>query len=191
MKPVLLLALISSAAAAQTRVEPRVFVKDRHLFVSGGATFLERNDYWTSPGASFSAVYYPGESNGVELRGAFFASNLDGAAAEVATATGLRPDAQKPVALLLGGWRHSLTYGKVAIASGVIHFDVQSGLYAGALFTDAAMNPAVSGAVGVVARIGSSMFAQFDLALLVSRERRSTSTIAVGALPLLTFGFSL
>jgi hypothetical protein len=191
MRALLLLALISSAAAAQTRVEPRVFVKEHHLFVSGGATFLERNDYWTSPGGSFSAVYYPGESNGFELRGAFFASRLDGAAEEVAAATGLRPDAQKPVALLLGGWRHSLTYGKVAIGSGVVHFDVQSGLYAGTLITDAAMNPALSGAAGVVARIGSNLFAQLDLALLLSREQRSTSTITVGALPMLSFGFSL
>jgi hypothetical protein len=191
MKLVLLLALICPAALAQTRVEPRVFVKEQHVLISGGATWLQRNDYYSSPGLSLSAVYYPSESNGVELRGAFFASSLDSAAQEVAAATGLKPDAQKPVALLLGGWRHSLAYGKVAVGSSVAHFDVQSGLYAGTLITDVAATPALSASVGVVARLGTRMFAQLDLGLLASREQRSTATIALGALPLLTFGFSL
>jgi hypothetical protein len=191
MKLLLLIATLSPAALAQVRVEPRLLVKDGRFFVAGGATWLSRNDYYSSPGLTLSAVYYPGENDGVEMRMAWFASSLSSSAQEVATATGLKPDAQKPVALLLGGWRHSLAYGKVAVGSGVVHFDVQSGLYAGTLITDAAATPALSASVGVLARLGARGFAQLDLALLASRERRSTAVLAVGALPLLTFGFSL
>ena len=191
MRLVILLATISSTALAQVRVEPRAFVKDGHLFVSAGAAWLERNDSWLSPGVAVSAIYYLNESNGLELRSTFFASSLDGSAQEVVAATGLKLDAQKPVALLLGGWRHSLTYGKVALGSGVVHFDVQSGLYAGTLITDVEPTPALSASIGVAARLGSRWFTQLDLGLLASREKRSTTTVVLGVLPALSFGFSL
>ena len=124
MKLLLLIALLSPAALAQVRVEQRLLVKDGHLFVSAGGTWLERNDYYSSPGVVLSAVYYPRENDGLELRTALFASSM-------------------------------------------------------------------SGSAGVVARLGSRGFAQLDLALLVSREQRTSAVLALGALPLLTFGFSL
>ena len=182
---------LAPAALAQVRVEPRLLVKERRLFLSGGLTWLERNDYYRSPGAIFSASYYPRENDGVELRAGFFASSLNGSAQEVANQTGLRPDAQKPQALLLVGWRHSLSYGKLALGSGAVHFDLQSGLHAGSLFTDRAATPALSGSVGLMARAGAHAYAQFDLALLFSREQRSTSVLAAGVFPLLTFGWAL
>jgi hypothetical protein len=191
MKLLLLIATLSPAALAQVRVEPRLLVKEGQLFISGGATWLARNDYYSSPGITLSAIYYAGEDNGVELRTALFASWLDDSAKEVFGATGLKPDAQKPVALLLGGWRHSLAYGKVAVGSGVVHFDVQSGLYAGTLITDAAATPALAASVGVIARLGRRGFAQLDFSLLASREQRSTAVLTLGVLPGLTFGFSL
>ena len=43
MKAFLLAALIAPAAfAQQIRIEPRLFVKDHHYFLSGGLTWLER-----------------------------------------------------------------------------------------------------------------------------------------------------
>ena len=120
-----------------------------------------------------------------------FWSQLDGSAQEVVKQAGLYPDAQKPQALLLGGWRHSLTYGKVALFSSVVHFDVQSGLHAGTLVTDRSATPAAAGSAGVVARVGGHGFAQLDLMLLGSLEQRSERVLAVGFLPLLTFGWSL
>ena len=191
MKLLLLIAVLSPAALAQVRVEQRLLVKDGHLFVSAGGTWLERNDYYSSPGVVLSAVYYPRENDGLELRTALFASSMSGSAGEVLAATGLKPDAQRPVALLLAGWRHSLAYGKIAVGSGVVHFDVQSGLHLGTLITDVSATPALSASAGVVARLGTRGFAQLDLALLVSREQRTSAVLALGALPLLTFGFSL
>ena len=191
MKVLLLIAMLSPAAMAQARVEPRLLVKDGHVFISGGATWLERNDYYFSPGLTLTAAYYLGEDNGLELRAALFASSLSGSAQEVAKATGLQPDAQKPLGLVLGGSRHSLAYGKVAVGSGVVHFDVQSGLYAGTLITEIEATPALSASMGLVARLGARGFAQLDLAVLASREQRSTPVFVFGALPLLTFGFSL
>jgi hypothetical protein len=105
--------------------------------------------------------------------------------------TGLKPDAQEPQALLLVGWRHSLTYGKLALGGGAVHFDLQSGLHAGTLITDKSANLAASASLGVMARLGQRGFAQLDLALLFSAEQRSSQVIAVGFLPLLTFGWSL
>ena len=191
MKLALLILIASPAVFAQVRVEPRSLVKERRFFLSGGLTFLDRNDYYVSPGGAVSATYYFRESDGVELRAAFFWSHLDGSAQEVVSQAGLYPDAQKPEVLLLAGWRHSLTYGKVALFSGVIHFDVQSGVHAGTLMTDRAATPAVAGSFGVVAGLGTRGFAQFDLALLGSLENRSQRVLALGALPLLSFGWSL
>ncbi|MCA1825846.1 MAG: hypothetical protein ABR567_10300 [Myxococcales bacterium] len=191
MKLALLILVASAPALAQVRVEPRSFVKERHFFFSGGLTWLDRNDYYVSPGGAFSAVYYFRESDGVELRTAFFWSHLDGSAQEVVSQAGLYPDAQKPQVLLLVGWRHSLTYGKVALFSTVVHFDVQSGVHAGTLMTDRAATPALAGSFGVVAGIGRRAFAQLDLALLGSMESRSERVLALGLLPLLTFGWSL
>jgi hypothetical protein len=191
MKLLLLIATLSPAALAQVRVEPRALVKDGHFFLSGGAAWLERHDEYSNPGLTLTAAYYLREDDGLEARAAFFASSLTDSAQEVATATGLKPDAQKPVSLLLAGWRHSLTYGKLALGASVVHFDVQSGLYAGALITDVEATPALSAALGVVARLGVHGFAQLDLALVVSRENRSTTVMAVGVLPTFSLGWSL
>jgi hypothetical protein len=191
MKLLLLIALFSPAALAQVRVEPRVLVKDAHFFFSGGATWLERHDGYASPGVTLSAAYYLREDDGIEARAAFFVSGLTDSAHEVVNTTGLKPDAQMPVALLLAGWRHSLTYGKVAGGSSVMHFDVQSGLYAGTLITSVEATPALAASIGVVARLGTRGFAQLDVALLASRESRSSTVLALGVLPVLNFGWSL
>ena len=192
MKLALCLALLSPAALAQVRVEPRTFVKDGHLFLSGGAAWLERHDQYASPGLSLIGTWFLSENDGVEARMTFFVSSMTDAAKEVQQATGLKPDAQKPVALLLAGWRHSLTYGKVAIGDTVIHFDVESGLHLGTLITDVTANPAGSASLGLVARLGKRGFAQLDLSLLGSTEARSAGTVfAVGVLPVFCAGVSL
>lgn len=191
MKAFLLALLLAPAAFAQVRVEPRALVKQGHFFFSGGGTWLERHDDYTSPGLTLSASYYLREDDGLEARAAFFVSSLTDAAQEVAKATGLKPDSQMPEVLLLAGWRHSLTYGKVATSAAVIHFDVQSGLYAGTLVTDVKANPALAASLGLTARLGARGFAQLDLMLLISSEQRSSSVIAPGLLPVISFGWSL
>jgi hypothetical protein len=182
-------ALIAPGALAQeVRVEPRLFVKDHHYFLSGGLTWLERGDYYNSPGAVFSGSYYLRESDAVEIRAVIFASWLGSSGSQVVNSTGLVPDSHRPVSLLAAGWRHSLAYGKVALAGSILHFDVQGGGDLGTLLTDRALTPAACGFFGVVARLGNHFYGQLDLALVGSLEQRSSAVFAVGFLPLLTLG---
>ena len=180
--------LIAPAALAQVRVEPRLFVKDQHTFLSGGITWLERGDYYNSPGAVFSGAYYLRETDALEVRAVIFASWLGSSGQQVVNSTGLVPDSQRPVSLLAAGWRHSLAYGKVALAGSILHFDVQGGGDLGTLLTDRALNPAACGFFGVVARLGNHFYGQLDLALVGSVEQRSSTVFTVGFLPLLTLG---
>ncbi|HZX93805.1 MAG TPA: hypothetical protein VFE90_04770 [Myxococcales bacterium] len=190
-RALVLAALLSPAAFAQVRVEPRLLVKDHRWFVSGGLTWLERGDYYNSPGFLAQASYYLRENDAVEVRAIVFASWLGSSADEVFQNTGLVPDAQKPVSLLAAGWRHSLAYGKVTTGSSVLHFDLQGGADLGLLITDRAANPALLGFFGVAARLGNHLYGQFDLALMGSIESRSTTVFTMGFLPVLTLGAAL
>jgi hypothetical protein len=181
-------ALIAPAALGQVRVEPRLFVKDHRIFLSGGLTWLERGDYYNSPGAAFSGAYYLREGDALEVRAIVFASWLGSSGDQVVRRTGLVPDAHRPVSLLAAGWRHSLAYGKVALAGSILHFDVQGGADLGTLITDRAVTPAAAGFFGVMARLGDRLYGQLDLGLLGSIESRSSSVPTVGFLPLLTLG---
>jgi hypothetical protein len=178
--------LIAEGALAQVRVEPRLFVKSQHIFLSGGLTWLERGDYYNSPGAAFSAAYYLREGDALEVRAALFASWLGASGDQVVRRTGLVPDAHKPVSLIAAGWRHSLAYGKVALGDSVLHFDLQGGADLGTLLTDRAMTPAACGFFGVMARLGERLYGQLDLGILTSIEHRSSSVVTAGFLPLLT-----
>lgn len=191
MKLAFLLLAVAPAAAAQVRVEPRLLVKEQHLFLSGGFSWLARGDYYNSPGAVLSAAWYPKEDDAVELRAAAFVAFLNDSANRIFQGTGFVPDSQKPSSLIMLGWRHSLTYGKVALGSSVLHFDFQSGLHGGILVTDRSLQPALSASVGLLARISNRFYSQLDVALVGSREQRSTAVFAAGVLPMLTVGVSL
>jgi hypothetical protein len=187
-----LLVLCAAAARAEgVRVEPRLFVKQRHFFTSFGGAWLERADYWVNPALSVSAAYYPTESGGVEARLLWFFSSLSDSAQRVSAATGFVPDARKPEALALAGWRQSLTYGKVALAGQAVHFDVQGALHGGGLFTDRGFAPAIGASGGVLARLNRWMFLQLDLGLLLSFDQRQRSGAALGLLPVLSAGAEL
>jgi len=109
MRALIVAALIAPTAfAQQVRVEPRLFVKDHHYFLSGGLTWLERGDYYNSPGAVFSGAYYLRETDALEVRAVIFASWLGSSGQQVVNSTGLVPDSQRPVSLLAAGLRHSL-----------------------------------------------------------------------------------
>ena len=187
----LLLACALGASAQEVRVERRLLVKEKHLFASLGATWFDRSDYFVSPGAALSVAYYPIESGGPEVRYVKLFSTLSGSARTVYDLFGLSPDAQRPLALALAGWRQSLTYGKVAVAGTAIHFDVQGALHVGALFTDRATAPAVSGSLGVLVRVSPRVFAQLDLGIAATFEERVFSGAAAGFLPVLSVGAEL
>jgi len=51
--------------------------------------------------------------------------------------------------------------------------------------------PAVSAAAGIAGRLGSHLFAQIDLGLLLSFEQRQRGGAALGFLPVFSFGVDL
>jgi hypothetical protein len=185
------LCLAAAAHAEDVRVEPRLLVKQHHLFASLGPTWLDRDDYYASPGLALSLAWYPIESGGVELRFARFFSSLTSSAQEVYDLVGLAPDAHRPVGLAQAGWRQSLTYGKVSVAGAAIHFDVQAAFDAGLLFTDRATAPAFGASVGLLARMTRRIFAQLDLGALASFEQRQRAHAALGFMPMLSMGAEL
>jgi hypothetical protein len=188
---VLLLLCALGAHAEGVRVEPRLFVKQGHFFTSFGGAWLERGDYWVNPGLSFSAAYYPTESGGAEARVLWFFSSLSDSAQRISATTGFVPDARKPEALALAGWRQSLTYGKVALGGEALHFDLQGALQGGGLFTDRGFVPAACASAGLLARLNRWVFLQLDLGLLLSFEQRQRSGAALGFLPVLSAGAEL
>jgi hypothetical protein len=188
---VVLAAVAGPALAQQIRVEPRALVKERQIFVGAGGVWLERGDLYVSPGMSLSATWYPSERDGIEVRAIWFFSRLNSAAQELRDSTGLLPETQRPVALVQGGWRRSLSYGKLAFAGSIVHFDLQAGAHAGFLPTDRALTPALSGFGGVVARAGDRMFVQIDLNVIGSLESRAGSSVVIGVLPAVCGGFRL
>jgi hypothetical protein len=187
----LVLACAAGARAQGVRVEPRLFVKEGHFFTSLGGAWLERGDYWQSPGLSLSAAYYPTESGGAEARLIFLFSSLSASAQEISAATGFVPEARKPEALALAGWRQSFTYGKLAIAGEALHFDLQGALHGGGLFTDGGFAPAACASAGFLARLNRWVFLQLDLGLLLSFEQRQKSGVSAGFLPILSMGAEL
>ena len=187
----LVLVCALAARAEDVRVEPRQFVKQGRIFTSLGVTWLERSDYWLSPGLLLSATYYPTEHGGPEARLFWFFSSLSDSAQRISSTTGFVPDARQPEALALIGWRQSLTYGKVAIAGAALHFDVQGAAHAGGLFTDRGLAPAFGVSAGIVGRLGWHVFTQLDLGLLLSFEQRQKSSAALGFLPVFSLGVDL
>ena len=88
-----------------TRTEPRLLLKENHLFATVGATVLRRGDFFDSPGLAAAVAWFPRESWGLDLHAAWFDSTPNATAREVLDSLGWVPDAPKPVLLVLLGWR--------------------------------------------------------------------------------------
>jgi hypothetical protein len=192
VKALALALLVSAPALAQTRVEPRLLIKERHLFLSGGVTWLERGDYYDSPGLIAQISWYPVEQHALELQLGGLFSFMSTSGQEVFRVAGLVPDAHMPAGFVLAGWRHTLAYGKAAIGAQIVHFDLQGAAHVGTLITDRAWTPALSFSGGVLVRLSERVFAQLDLGLLANYESRpKSSPLNFGFLPLLTLGAEL
>lgn len=187
----LLLAAALAAAPNGTLVERRLLVKEGHVLVTGGATWLERDDHYLAPGALLSVGYYLSEDHGFELKGAWVYSWLDASASEVVAQTGLQPDARKPLGLLLGGYRRTFGYGKVLLAGEVLHFDFQGAGSVGVTFTDNGLAPTAMVAPALLLRITPRIHAQLELGFGGAVEKRRETTFAPMLLPALTVGVML
>ncbi len=184
--------LCSLPALAQTRVEPRLLIKEHHVFASGGLTWLERGDYYDSPGLIAQLSYYPIEQGGLDLQLSGLFSFLSTSGQEVFRVNGLVPDAHMPQGLILAGWRHTLAYGKAAIGAQIFHFDLQGAAHVGTLITDRAWTPALSVSGGLLVRMSERFFGQLDLGILTNYEsRQQSSPVNFGFLPLLSIGVEL
>lgn len=182
------------AEGEPVRVERRLLLKKGHVFVTGGLGYFSRGDYYNNPGLLASGSWYPAEEGAVELKLALFLSSLGAAGAEVFERTGLVPDAHRPVALLAAGGRYSVGYGKVLVdpsTSKVWHFDVQAAGHFGLTFTDRGVSPSLMAGPGLLMRLSPRLHAQLDVPLVLSIEKRSRSSIALGLLPTLTLGVVL
>lgn len=176
------------------RVERRLLVKANHVFFTVGADYFFRGDYYVNPGLLGSASFYLSERDGFDLKLGAFLSFMSPTASVVFKSVGLFPDAQRPVALLVAGYRRSVGYGKVMLTGAMeslVHFDLQLAAHAGLIVTDRMASPAVSVAPGVLVRFSDRWFVQMDVELYASYEARQAGPVAVGILPTLLAGVVL
>jgi len=176
------------------RVERRLLVKTNHFFVTLGADYFIRGDYYVNPGLLASGSYYFSEVEGVDLKLGLFISFRSPAANEVFRSVGLIPDAFRPIGLLVGGYRRSIGYGKVMLngaAETLLHFDVQLAGHAGLVLTDRMVSPALAVAPAVLVRFSERWFVQLDVELYASYEARQAGPVAFGILPTLVAGVVL
>jgi hypothetical protein len=181
------------ADGTPVKVERRRLLKQKHVFITAGPTYLARGDYYRSPGLSAALSYYPYETGGMEVKLALLFSTLTTAGREVFERTGLVPDAHRPSFVGAVGWRQSVGYGKALVGSSLthlVHFDLQLAGHLGLTFTDRAANPTLALGPGLLVRT-RTLFLQVDAPFVGSLESRSRSSLALGMLPSFTLGFQL
>jgi hypothetical protein len=176
------------------RVERRLLLKNGHFFFTLGADYFIRGDYYVSPGLLGTASYYPTERDGFDFKLGAFLSFISPPADAVFRSVGLVPDAQRPVALMMVGYRRSVGYGKVMLngaLDSLLHFDLQVAGHAGIVITDRMASPSVSLSPALLIRVNERWFTQVDLEVYASYETRQSSPLVVGILPMLTAGVVL
>jgi hypothetical protein len=176
------------------RVERRLLVKNGHFFFTLGADYFIRGDYYVNPGLLASASFYATERDGFDIKLGAFLSFMSPAADVVFRSVGLVPDAQRPLGLLVVGYRRSVGYGKVLLTGAMdslVHFDVQLAGHVGMIITDRMASPAVSVAPGLLMRFSDRWFAQLDVEVYASYETRQSAPLVFGILPTLMAGVVL
>jgi hypothetical protein len=176
------------------RVERRLLVKSGHFFFTLGADYFIRGDYYVNPGLLGAASFYVTERDGFDVKLGAFLSFMSPAARVVFDSVGLVPDAQRPVGLMVVGYRRSVGYGKVLLNGGMdslVHFDVQLAGHVGMIITDRMASPAVSVAPGLLMRFSDRWFAQLDVEVYASYETRQSAPLVMGILPTLMAGVVL
>lgn len=176
---------------AELRVQNRYARNAGTLHLFGGVDYLERRDFYVSPGVRLGATYYLWESIGLELQLSHYFSRLNQAALEVEHMIGVLPDSRAPTWLLLAGGRYSMGYGKMMITGfgHAIHFQPQALLQAGMHVHDGSFGPSGLAGIGLMVHATPRWFFRLEGGMTVEVERRVTGTVMVlGFLPALVTG---
>lgn len=197
---------ISTLAATGARAEPpdelgpaqriqRRFVdKQGHLALYAGVSYLERSDFYRSPGLDAAASYYFLESLAAELRASYYWSSPTDELLAVREHTGYIPDSRPSRASVLGGVRLSLGYAKLRVGSShILHFEPQAFLYGGIHIAgdEAAVEPLSLVGLGFLVHLTTRLQIRLDLGLAVGGEQRTTYVMVVGFHPTLSIGVRL
>jgi hypothetical protein len=176
---------------ADVRVQNR-FVRNAsaiHLF--GGVDYLERRDFYISPGIRLGATYYLRESLGLELQVSRFFSVLNQSALQVEHQYGVVPDSRPPGWLAVAGVRYAIGYGKMVVGgmSRSIHFQPQALLQLGMHVEGDHVGPSGVAGIGLLVNATAHTFVRLDGAMTLEREARLTGpAMVLGFLPSLVVG---
>ena len=176
---------------AEVRVQNRFTHNLDTLQVFGGVDYLERRDFYVSPGVRLGATYYRWESLGLELQASHYFSSLNQAGQEVQHMLGVVPDSRAPTWLFLAGGRYALGFGKMMIGGlgRAIHFQPQAMAQAGIHFHGGSFGPSGLAGLGLMVNATPRWFFRLDGGMTVEVERRVTGTVTVvGFLPSLVTG---
>jgi hypothetical protein len=180
--------------AAELRVQNRYAQNARAFQLFGGADFLERRDFYVSPGVRIGGTYFLAESLGLEVQISHFFSRLNQAALQVQQRYGVLPDSRAPGWLAVGGVRYAAGYGKM-IVGGVnraIHFQPQALAQVGLHVNDGTVGPSGLAGLGLLVHATPRWFFRLEAAATLDLERRVTGTATVlGFLPSLVTGGTL
>jgi hypothetical protein len=178
---------------AEVRVQNQFAHNAGTLQLFGGIDYLERRDFYVSPGVRVGATYFLWESLGIELQVSHYFSRLNQAGLQVEQMVGVIPDSRAPTWLVLAGGRYAMGYGKMMIGglNHVIHFQPQAFLQAGMHVHDGSFGPSALGGIGLLVHATPRWFVRLDGGMTFEVEQRVTGTVAVlGFLPsLVTGGF--
>ena len=174
------------------RVERRLFQKADHIVVRTGFSYLSRGDFYSNPGLTAEATWYPTEAFGVDLLSATaFFSTLNSTALALRTERGLLPDSQRPLLRLGTGARFAFAYGKLLLEQldTVVHLDASVNGHLGMLLTDRAPNAMGDVGLTLQAQAFERLLVWVEASWLLSYEARSSTSFASG--PMATVGLGL
>jgi hypothetical protein len=176
---------------AELRVQNRYAYNASAIHLFGGVDYLERRDFYISPGIRLGATYYLRESLGIEVQASRYFSTLNQAALQVEHQYGVLPDSRAPGWLCVAGLRYAFGYGKMVLGgvNRAIHFQPQALLQGGLHVEGSTVGPSGIAGFGLLVHATRHAFVRLDGAMTVEREARVTgSTTVVGFLPSLVVG---
>ena len=176
---------------AEVRVQGRYAHNVGTVQLFAGVDYLERRDFYISPGVRLGATYFAWESLGLEVQLSHYFSQLNKAGLAVEQMLGVVPDSRAPTWLLVAGGRLAFGYGKMMIAGlhRSIHFEPQALVQAGIHVHDGSIGPSGLAGLGLMIHATPRWFFRLEGGVTVEIERRVTgTTTVVGFLPSLVTG---